>query len=69
MTKPMSWLPDPLKGGQDQVGVPQVPLFGHGDALETWKFCLYSTHDTGEGLRTVALRHLLNLLCMGMLGL
>ena len=38
MTKPMSWLPDPLKGGQDQVGVPQVPLFGHGDALETGNF-------------------------------
>ena len=34
----MSWLPDPLKGGQDQVGVPQVPLFGHGDALETGNF-------------------------------
>ena len=25
----------PVKGGQDQVGVPQVPLQGHGDALET----------------------------------
>ena len=25
----------PLKGGQDQVGVPQVPLLGHGDAIET----------------------------------
>ena len=24
-----------LKGGQDQVGVPQVPLLGHGDAIET----------------------------------
>ena len=25
----------PLQGGQSQVSVPQVPLHGHGDALET----------------------------------
>ena len=25
----------PLQDGQDQVSVPQVPLLGHGDAIET----------------------------------
>ena len=25
----------PLQGGQDQASVPQVPLLGHGDAIET----------------------------------
>ena len=29
---------EPCQGGQDQVGVPQVPLLGHGEALETWNF-------------------------------
>ena len=35
MTKANELVARPLKGGQDQVGVPQVPLYGHGDALET----------------------------------
>ena len=26
---------NPLRGGQDRVGGPQVPILGHGDSIET----------------------------------
>ena len=45
--------------GQTQVGLPQVPLKCHGDTLETYNFANTSLMRL-SGLRTVALRHLLN---------